>query len=55
MPWVVKREKHRKTRDRVGGKLNKGKKMEEKGEGASKRGVSRNEDVFSRAHKIAPF
>lgn len=39
MPWVVKREKHRKTRDRVGGKLNKGKKMEEKGEGASKRGT----------------
>lgn len=36
MPWVVEGEKHTKTRDRAGGKLDKGKKMREKAE-ASKR------------------
>lgn len=30
MSWVVKGEKHEKTRGRVGGKLNKRKKMTEK-------------------------
>lgn len=38
LPWVVKREKHRKTKDRVGGKFNKGKKMEEKVEGPAREG-----------------
>lgn len=54
MSWVVKGEKHEKTGGRVGGKLNKRKKMTEKVEGASKRGVARNEDVF-KVHKIVPF
>lgn len=54
MSWVEKGEKHEKTRGRMGGKLNKRKKMTEKVEGASQRGVARNEDLF-KVHKIAPF
>lgn len=38
MPWVVKREKHRKTRDRVSGKLNTGRRWKSKERGPAREG-----------------